>query len=437
MEMNRKLTESGDRRSLRASLAEGFPEIRERDAAVMKRWLGWEGRPETLEEIGLSLGITRERARQLRNRARNELRDWFDWEGLLVSKLQLLLSESAHPLFLDTIAADDGWFDGFHHDLGLLGRILTWVSDDYSVWSWEGRLLVAQFTEDRWREIVNETTLQLKSYAGQGVTRQGCAALISAFAASEDRSWTQLLEKEVSPRLIFKPQNGREVLAAVGESFTSEVRAVLQAASRPLHLEEFRKRLGNIHPNEKSDNVLRSTIRNCGGEMFGRSTYGLRQHLPLARDEEDEIAAEAIAIVGSGPADRQWHAAELAAAISQRRPDLAEDIDKYSLSLVLKSAASFQYLGYFIWALRRSEQGSAQQDRLEISESVCSILESAGGPLSTGEIVRRLRSIRGLNDIVLLSPTHSYARVAKGKWGLVDRDFPFLAEERSGLLDAL
>ncbi len=83
-----------ERNSLRETLALGFLQIRARDAVILKRWLGWDGPAETLEEIGLDLQVSRERIRQLRNRARDELRDWVEWELTTNSKLERLLSTS-------------------------------------------------------------------------------------------------------------------------------------------------------------------------------------------------------------------------------------------------------------------------------------------------------------------------------------------------------
>ena len=48
--------------------------LRERDARVLRLYFGFEGDPLTLEEIGAQLGVTRERARQIKERALARLR---------------------------------------------------------------------------------------------------------------------------------------------------------------------------------------------------------------------------------------------------------------------------------------------------------------------------------------------------------------------------
>ena len=63
-------------RFLRDEIDEALSTLRERDALVLRLYYGLGDRREhTLEEIGQQLGITRERVRQLRDRALRELRE--------------------------------------------------------------------------------------------------------------------------------------------------------------------------------------------------------------------------------------------------------------------------------------------------------------------------------------------------------------------------
>ncbi len=65
-----------EERLLREHIDEALSALRERDALVLRLYYGLgDGREHTLEEIGQKLGITRERVRQLRDRALRELRE--------------------------------------------------------------------------------------------------------------------------------------------------------------------------------------------------------------------------------------------------------------------------------------------------------------------------------------------------------------------------
>ena len=61
---------------LKQHIAEALRSLRPRDARVVRLYYGLQGeQPHTLEEIGGLLGVTRERVRQLRDRALRELRE--------------------------------------------------------------------------------------------------------------------------------------------------------------------------------------------------------------------------------------------------------------------------------------------------------------------------------------------------------------------------
>ena len=65
-----------ENRLLHEAISKGLGSLDERDARVLKMYFGLEGeREHTLEEIGNDLGVTRERIRQLRDRALRRLRD--------------------------------------------------------------------------------------------------------------------------------------------------------------------------------------------------------------------------------------------------------------------------------------------------------------------------------------------------------------------------
>ncbi len=65
-----------EERLLSEEIEEALSTLRERDAFVLKLYYGLGGEEEhTLEQIGEILGITRERVRQLRDRALRELRE--------------------------------------------------------------------------------------------------------------------------------------------------------------------------------------------------------------------------------------------------------------------------------------------------------------------------------------------------------------------------
>ncbi len=72
-----------ERRLLKRHIAAGLRHLRPRDARVVRLYYGLQGEdPHTLEQIGRLLGVTRERVRQLRDRALRELREGAEGQSL-------------------------------------------------------------------------------------------------------------------------------------------------------------------------------------------------------------------------------------------------------------------------------------------------------------------------------------------------------------------
>jgi len=72
-----------ENRLLHEAISSALSSLDERDAKVLRMYFGLEGKREhTLEEIGNSLGVTRERIRQLRDRALRRLREGDSGEAL-------------------------------------------------------------------------------------------------------------------------------------------------------------------------------------------------------------------------------------------------------------------------------------------------------------------------------------------------------------------
>ena len=70
------LEQNFENRVIQESIAVALQSIRPRDARVVRLYYGLQGEsPHTLEQIGQVLGVTRERVRQLRDRALRELRN--------------------------------------------------------------------------------------------------------------------------------------------------------------------------------------------------------------------------------------------------------------------------------------------------------------------------------------------------------------------------
>lgn len=384
--------------------------------------------------------MTRERARQLRNRAIKEIVA-SSWVHVSKARIDKLLENRREPLYLDVIAAEDQWFDRFQNNVGFLGRLLEVIDRDIHVWQLDGRPIATRCSYQAWLQLVDSARLTVEAQIGSVVTRSEVRVLISgvAFAAGTP-DLAQRLADKVEPLLHFAAAHGEnERLISVGLGLRHAITAILRESDRALSLGEIRDRLRiralGHKDREVTDNVLRTAIRDAGGELFGRSLYGLAKHTLLSAAEFEDVLAETEALMQPGSGNRHWHCSELADRLGMIRPEFGESIDKYVINVVLRASERATYLGRFVWVIK--SDGNETQDRMDVAALCEAALVQAGRPLTKRELREAIEQVRGLNNLFLPQPSGRVVRLARGLWGLSDRDVGVTLEDRKSTLDAL
>jgi hypothetical protein len=224
---------------------------------------------------------------------------------------------------------------------------------------------------------------------------------------------------------------------SVGGGLTAEIRATIEDACKPLHYSEVvaqcEASLGRPVNQQQVINTLAAfedTIH------FGRGTYGLRRHFPIAEPERICILNLADKIVLTDPNLRQWHTDEILMEIENIEPKLAGILDKYLLNAILSSSQHVVAMGRMVWIARRFE-GDIPRQRIEIQDACVRLLRDAGRPLNNHDLREQLSAIRGMSPFFMLSSNEEIARVAPGVWGLISRDFASTRTERQIILDQL
>lgn len=428
--------------NLRAALDLSLAALREREAEALRLWLGMDGPPKVLENIGGALGVTRERARQLRNRGWERIRERWRWPGEVVRRLEGHLGGRQAPLFLDLIAAEDAWFDGFQENLTSLGRVIEdLAADTLHVWALSGRLIVTRCPSERWGHLMDAARATVEREIPTGVTRSDAHILISAVAVADGASeLAEPLWERLQPALHFAAAPNREErLVSIGRRLRHALAAILDESERPLHMSEIVERLRQRGYVTRDDygtqNIVRTALREAGGMLYGRSVYGLEKHLPVGEEAVEEALADLETIIVEGAPGRQWHCAELADELAARRPDLSEELDQFGVNVILSRSSVATYLGRLVWVGAR--QAADLQDRLDVAAMCEAALLRAGRPLSKRELREAIRAVRGLNHNFLPQASDRVVRLAHGMWGLADRDVGVSAENQKRALDAL
>ena len=374
-----------------------------RERMVLTQRAGLVGPVPTLAELGESLGVTRERVRQLEASAVSELRANAPWTARLAQAIRAL-----HPglvLKLD--------------DVGEAGaKLVTDVEAD-----------LAPF------RFVLEAVLG--DSAGYVVELEGTPCLSSVGAADLEKKLARL--ERVCQALVFPLERGELEgrLAQAADLAPGDVRVLLDFVRGELRFEGERV-TGYVE--RKTDAVV-AFLRAASGPMrvaevvaacgrmrwpdevvwLDRGLVTLPERIPdfhLWRARLGPLVARTIAEHGDA---RQWTTTELLPHLALVA-DLPEWMTAYALGSLLRDTKEVRYLGRNVVALAENEAIA----REHIDELLEDELLKAGGPLDESDLRARVSARRGVNDLAwnMVRTREPFVLFEDGRVGLCPRDVP-------------
>lgn len=404
---------------------------RERDILLARMGLG---QPmETLQEIGERYSVTRERIRQIESRTVEKISKTTFWSDLLATKLEGLLLGREFPLPALGLDAVDAWFAGVGNASSALRYILAnFCGGRFSVVRIKDIDYVGRINDDEWTQTEREARKLLATGPEQRWSEVHCQTLVNSLLDESRREFRPLLWDGASALCHFiEAPDGSRVLASYGRGADQVVEAVLLDAATPLHYSEIadraRERSGRDIDVRRAHNAAAAT-----GILLGRGVYGLERHLKLTKEMRDDLRDRLEEIISDGPDDRQWHASELLARITDSNVPYVEFVDKYVIDYVLGSSSALRRLGRMAWA-----KASSSMARIDVRQAVTALLQHSNRPLTANEIRQRLIAIRGVGDHFQIQPSDFIVRLPEGHWGLNDRDIPLKRSDQSAFLNRL
>ena len=154
---------------------------------------------------------------------------------------------------------------------------------------------------------------------------------------------------------------------------------------------------------------------------FGRNSYGLMTHCPLPLDELNQIKVVIEEFIAPQSVERQWHSQDFLEVCEVKGLFFSIQLDIYLVNMALLSSSMLQPLGRLVWA-RKDAQGLSEKRRVRLQRAMVLLLEKSGGPLSTEEMKRQIKEIRGVGNFFQVFPVGRIAQVGKGMWDLNDRN---------------
>ncbi|MBQ69175.1 hypothetical protein CL689_03845 [Candidatus Saccharibacteria bacterium] len=214
-------------------------------------------------------------------------------------------------------------------------------------------------------------------------------------------------------------------LLGTASSELSYVLDVLEKSTTALKVKDI-TRLANEQSGSKATTTY---IRNICIEHpliinLGPSIFGLEKHVGSITQDKKVIEDAMYKMAKKSPLPYLHHET----AYNQLLKDgviTEKDVPSYKdLSVITQTSEKLVYMGYHRFTTKEKGAKAGDAPERSISNDIETFLEEAGGPLTSEEIVSRLKKTRVLRSTFQVSTWGRVAPMA-GKWGLIGRDLPF------------
>ncbi len=380
----------------REALSAMIGELEGHQRSILTRRAGLAAEVPSLAQIGDELGLSRERVRQLEERAKQNVQQraarlpFGARLAALVAKPWTLITELGDPFF----AAEPEDEPAYAVFFAALGAGIQLVELDARLCA--TRLSAADARALWARAEAVPTTLAYPLAEAELVPR---FALAMPCTETDARAFVQLLDAR------FLRHDAE--IHGFGTRREDAVLAYLRAQPGPVHRSELERQLGR---GTWPEDVV----------LIERGMLTLRERVPawdLWVERAGQLAAQAMR---EQAPERHWTTHELVPVLAEIA-DLPTWFNPWSLGALLKQGHATQYLGRNVVTL-----AGEPEVRTYLVDAVKTTLEAAGGPMPEREVHDQLLQARGLTDTTwsLLRLRAPFLLMDGAMLGLAPRDIP-------------
>lgn len=386
---------------------------------IITRRAGLGGSPETLEDIGATLGVTRERVRQIEKKTWDRIQQAPGFVEYVEGRCRQSAPDGA--VDFEKLACDS-WWNSLSDEPDALDYFCDRLLD--------GKWRVLKIGEDWW--------------LAEGTQKEFDAALAAAKRRARELRYPCPLGRvraeidgvagELTPGLRDQVWGAIEEQLALDVA-GSEPRAIAFGGTKAAQIRTFLERQdGPISINQLLAEVGRGALPE-EVFFFGHGIVGLEKHFPDFPLWKERVAPLAVRLIRENGPEKQWSCADLLLDLKEEI-ELPDWFGYWHLAAVLRRSEAIEYLGRLRVALPGVVADSV---RMHVHDVVEDILKTEGAPLDKEELAARLRQRVDVSDIALVGVLNrpAFLRLDRSRWGLMARDLPGGVEAMSEALDEL
>lgn len=414
--------EASDRALSDLGLLDGFKalvaELEPIPRLVLTRRSGLGGPSETLQEVGTTLGVSRERARQIEERAAARLLAR-PWARFVRERVQAAL-DSGGSTFSEL--ATDSFWQAATEAPEVVRFIVETVIEQGHVIDREDEPWLVAVSESALRDHETRALRAVRALVLPCLTLAAREAVAAVTVGLGSRLQAMIWDAVSGELRVDVRADGAEVIVAFGSTRKEAILAHLRMAPEPVTVEELTRLYGRGAPPEEAI-------------LFDWGRLGLKQHFDDWAGWKSRLVPRAEEIVASTAPGRQWSCAEIHDELREEF-DLPQWLTPWGLAALIKSGSKLKYLGRMRVALQGVPEN---EDRILVHEEVRRILESVKEPMTREELTSRVNARLGATELALTQvfSRPQFVKLDGQRIGLLDRDVAGGATAISDALDQI
>lgn len=409
--------------------------LNERSQEIVRAWIGFETEERSLELIGVSQGLTRERVRQLLASAGGAIRRHQLSRSLIQQRIESVINEAQDAVPLSSFAKHDPWFDStFTHQLLKFVKKYMW-KEMFQLVGHGNQVVLLPCTNDDIEVLTYRAEDTIVQCADQKIPYDALEQTVASALPDVPRSVVRYIIGQLGDRIQVAAAPGDVPrVVCYGRSLDDLILAILEDSPTPLTVSEIGRELRD-RGHDYQNSYIYSRARMVA-ITIEPGVYGLRRHLALT-DQQIEELCEYVAGVLATDIHRQWHVNEVKEALRNVFPIEKLGVSDATVMDLLEDADGIVTLGYHALRYRQDGVDEDTPRRIKIIETIERILEDHGAPMSTSDLRAVLKQRRGIPRGQQIFHARRVIMMRRGLVGLLGRDVVLLDEDIQRISEAL
>lgn len=390
-------------------LEELIQNLRDHDRQILlMRFGGFESQPRTLEEIGKTVSLTRERVRQILSKKISILRR--SGGARLDSQLSGIVALCHQMICPLTPSLLSDWIAGASHTpklaLSFHVQLLGEIKSDIPAWPRYQEPSSA--VEGRARDIIRAVENVLMDQAITGVPLARIYELTLKQASLENLTLSEFLSslKHCRTVVVEFPQSNKPSVRLRRLRLVQVAKILLMESTCPLTAEEIlsrgQARFGKELVSWSSRSIANGLNLQNGFFFLGPSSFGLRQHLKMPEEMWELAKTDFAALL-----KKQNRPISTNDFVNSTNFPWTERTNAYELAEILRIDDRFIDLGRFLFAL--TEWGVEERDH--IKDLLPRILQQAGRLMTSPQVLERLQLLRSASATGITSQLRKHEEI--------------------------